>query len=139
MPRTDETVLLGGSRHVVVQCGGCGIFHTVPEPKYNSCYHEGGFWSCPNGCSRGWDKGADHREIDALRRERDRLKQDAARLNDEIVTEKRRADAAEQKAIQTKRRALAGVCPCCNRTFINMQRHMKTKHPNVVPLEQKQV
>lgn len=62
---------------------------------------------------------------------------DAARFQDEISAEKKRADNAEKKIIQTKRRALAGVCPCCTRTFQNVQRHMKSKHPNVVPLELK--
>lgn len=23
-----------------------------------------------------------------------------------------------------------GVCPCCNRSFQNLKRHMNTKHPN---------
>ena len=139
MAKRDETVLLGGTQHVVIECGGCGVMHTVPQTKYDSCYREGGFWHCPNGCSRGWQHGADKQKIDNLRRERDRLKQDTARLHDEIAAEKQRVADAERKAAQVKRRALAGVCPCCNRTFTNMQRHMKSKHPNVVPLEAKAV
>jgi hypothetical protein len=26
------------------------------------------------------------------------------------------------------------VCPCCHRTFQALARHIKTKHPGVVPL-----
>lgn len=138
MARKD-TVMLNGNRHIVMECGNCGVWHTVPEVKYDSCYREGGFWTCPNGHSRGWDKGADQTEMENLRRERDRLKQDAARAADELTAERKRADEAEKKVLQTKRRANAGVCQCCNRTFQNVQRHMKTKHPNVIPLECKAV
>jgi hypothetical protein len=43
------------------------------------------------------------------------------------------AEQAEQKAEMARRklekRIKAGVCPCCNRTFTNLARHMQTKHP----------
>jgi hypothetical protein len=132
------TVLLSGERHVVRQCATCAVWHTVPEVTYEAYSREGGFWSCPNGHQRGFRKGSDEIEREETRRERDRLKQDAARLNGELAAERKRADEAERKTVQIRRRAAAGVCPCCNRTFLNVQRHMKTKHANVVPLEQKQ-
>jgi hypothetical protein len=28
-----------------------------------------------------------------------------------------------------RKRIQSGVCPCCNRTFENLGRHMKSKHP----------
>lgn len=132
------TVNLSGERHVVIQCGTCAVRHTIPEVVYDCCWREGGFWYCPNGHSRGWKEGQDERDHKALRLERDRLKQQTAQLQDEVAVERKRAEEAENKAMRTKRRACAGVCPCCNRSFENVQRHMKTKHPNVVPLEQKQ-
>lgn len=133
-----QVIMIQGERHVVTQCGTCAVWHTVPEIIYKNHRSEGGFHSCPNGHQRGWDKGTDAIERENTRRERDRLKQEAARLAEEIAAEKARADAAEKKYLQARRRSAAGVCPCCNRTFANMQRHMKAKHPNVVPLEQKQ-
>jgi len=135
---TKQTVLLNGERHVINQCGTCAVWHTIPEIVYECYRKEGGFWHCPNGHQRGWVKGTDEVERENIRRERDRLKQDAARLECEVIEQRQRADAAEKKVVQIKRRAAAGVCPCCNRTFLNIQRHMMSKHPNVVPLEQKQ-
>jgi 50S ribosomal subunit-associated GTPase HflX len=129
MPSTDLKEL---------QCGTCGVWHAIPLAMYDSCRTEGGFWHCPNGHSRGWGKGT-------IKEERDRLKQKFAQLDDEIGelrvardNAQRDREAAEKKLIAAKRRSAAGVCPCCNRTFGNVQRHMKTKHPNVVSLEQKQ-
>jgi Zn ribbon nucleic-acid-binding protein len=34
-----------------------------------------------------------------------------------------------------KKRIANGVCPCCHRTFVNMQKHMETKHPEYAAQE----
>lgn len=34
-----------------------------------------------------------------------------------------------------RKRASAGVCPCCNRTFSQLARHMQTKHPTFIAQE----
>jgi hypothetical protein len=130
-----ETILIRGERHVLKQCGTCAVWHTVPEIVHDSYYREGGFWHCPNGHQRGYRRGQEEIDRENIRLERDRLKQQQAQLMDEIAAQRTRAVAAEKKVLQTKRRANAGVCQCCNRTFSNVQRHMKIKHPNVVPLE----
>lgn len=130
-----RVVELEGQRHVLWQCGTCGVFSTCPEVVYDQHRNEGGYHYCPNGHTWGWAKDGCERE--KLRRERDRLKQDAARLEDERRAAIARAEQAEQANKRLHKRASAGVCPCCNRTFTNMARHMKTKHPNVVPIAQK--
>lgn len=118
-----------------MQCLTCGVWHALPEVLYDKCVEEGGYWHCPNGHSRGYKEGRQERE--AIRRERDQLKQRVAQLDDAVAAERRAREAAETQLRTAKRRQAAGVCPCCNRTFQNVQRHMKSKHPNVVPLEQK--
>lgn len=35
-----------------------------------------------------------------------------------------------KKKEQLETRAANGVCPCCHRTFKQLARHMKTKHPD---------
>lgn len=132
-----ETVRIRGEEHAVTQCGNCGVWHTVPLYVYIMEQRKGGFHYCPNGHTWGWLTGTEKKERDAIRQERDRLKQQTTRLEEEATQERRRADVAEKRVIQLRRRAAAGVCPCCNRTFVNVQRHMATKHKNVVPLAQK--
>lgn len=133
------TVLLNGERHTVTQCGSCGVWHTVPEIVYESHRAEGGYHSCPNGHSRGWNKGTDAIERENIRRERDLLKQQQARLEDEkraaeveALQQRERAVKAEQAAKRLKKRTSAGTCPCCSRTFSNMAEHMKHQHPDFV-------
>jgi hypothetical protein len=133
------TVLLNGERHTVTQCGTCGVWFTVPEIVYECHRTEGGYHSCPNGHSRGWNKGTDAIERENIRRERDRLKQDQARLEQETReawatanAQSERAQKAEQAVKRLKKRSSAGTCPCCARTFANMAEHMKHQHPGFV-------
>lgn len=132
-----DTIMVNGDVHRVMQCGTCGVWHTFPNTIWDHCYREGGHWTCPNGHSRGWAQGAEKEEKAVLRRERDRLAQDAARLHDEIAEQNRKIAEIQKKYQQVRQRAVSGVCPCCNRTFANVQRHMASKHKNVVPLSQK--
>lgn len=133
-----SAVEINGDKYEFLQCGTCAVRHAIPKVIYDHCKGEGGYWYCPNGHQRGFRTGAEEAERQEIRRERDRLKQDAARLQDELAAQTQRANEAERRVIQVRKRAAAGVCPCCNRTFLNVQRHMKSKHPNVVPMEQKQ-
>jgi hypothetical protein len=71
-----------------------------------------------------------------LRRERDQLNQRLAQKDDEIVRQRGWREETERKLYATrgvvtriKNRIGHGVCPCCNRTFGDLSRHMATKHP----------
>lgn len=125
-----------GGQLVLTQCGSCSVWHAFPKIIYEKCLEEGGFWSCPLGHQRGYQEGRNERE--AVRRERDILKQQTARLEDELKSAKVEIEKAHKETLAVKRRATSGICPCCNRTFANVQRHMKTKHPNVTPLKVKE-
>jgi hypothetical protein len=90
--------------------------------------------TCPNG--HPWVYAAGESDFDKLRRERDRLTQRIAEKDDEIAHQKLLREEAEKSAAarkgvitRLKNRASAGVCPCCNRTVLQMARHMATKHP----------
>ena len=48
--------------------------------------------------------------------------------------ERRRANGYKGHATRITKRAKAGVCPCCNRSFENLRRHMATKHPQFTPM-----
>lgn len=70
-----------------------------------------------------------------LRRERDRLRQDqarligeAAQLREERDAETHRVTAAKGRITRLKNRAATGHCPCCNRVFVDLLSHMKSKH-----------
>jgi uncharacterized membrane protein len=128
---------------VTVHCPNCWIEYGIPaaldrmlldQRTQKSVY-------CPNGHT--WFYAGEH-EVDVERRKRQQLEQANVRLQEEardaILAKNAASAMLKRTRLDLKRhktRAAAGVCPCCNRSFVNMQRHMATKHPdyNVVPLK----
>lgn len=121
------------------ECINCGVqFATTPFFDERRRADKRSFY-CPNGHPQAYTES----EADKLRRERDRLKQETARLEEVAATARRQADMARSREILANRSAAAylgqvtklrkrvgnGACPCCNRTFSDLQRHMQTKHP----------
>lgn len=108
-------------------CITCGVVYTIPKTQVEHQRKVGGFHTCCNGHSQGWNTSES--EDAHIRRERDRLKQQIAQKDDEIAAERRRTDEVRKTVVKLQKRAKAGVCPCCNRSVRQMALHMKTKHP----------
>lgn len=110
-------------------CIRCGVDFAIPEEMLSNFVRLGGFYYCPNGHSQGWDKGTEHTKIKTLEREleqeRERKRLALARENEALA----QLSKAEAKIEKQKKRTRAGLCPCCNRTFSQLARHMATKHP----------
>lgn len=110
-----------------INCGECGGTYAINERYRLQQYQKGGCWTCPY-CKTGWGYSQDN--------ENSKLKQKLEEQIREATRQAERAQRAEQDAAKKtkklkrlEKRVHAGVCPCCTRTFQNLQRHMKTKHP----------
>lgn len=110
------------------QCCRCGVWFGVPTGYTENRRKDKERFFCPNGHGQSYTES----EADKLRRERDRLKQQEAMLMDENARLLREREKAEAETRRLKRRVSAGSCPCCQRSFSNMSRHMKTKHPEFI-------
>ena len=108
-----------------IHCGECGIEFSVPDYWIKMRQEDGRDFWCPNGHCRAYREST----LNKLRREVQSLKQNEAFLNDRIKEEERRAASFKGQVTKLRKRAGRGVCPCCNRTFQNLQRHMKGQHP----------
>jgi hypothetical protein len=135
--RMSKIIIIDGGRFELRECISCGVLHAMPAVLTDRDRETGGYRYCPNGHQQGWPK--EESEETKIRRERDRLKQDAARLNEEMVAARNEAFQQRERAIKSeaaakrmKKRASAGSCPCCQRTFSNMAEHMKHQHPDFV-------
>lgn len=118
-------------------CITCGVRFGVPFGYTDNHRKNKERFYCPNGHAMSYTES----EADKLRRERDRLKQENARLEEEKQlawraenAQKERADAAVKREKRLLKRAAAGAaCPCCNRNFANLARHIAAKHPTFEP------
>lgn len=119
-------------------CAKCKCEVWIPDELYGAARHSEkvGFF-CSYGHSLMFPQGESVE--DKLRRERDRLAQQIAykddrikQLREDAESADRRAAAARGQVTKLKKRASAGTCPCCSRTFSNMAEHMKKQHPEFV-------
>lgn len=116
-------------------CCKCETEMWLPDDLYSAARKSSNIsFFCAYGHSQHFPEG--ELEIDKIRRERDALKQRVAQWMDEAADQRkakelalRQAAASRGQVTKLRKRASAGVCPCCNRTFSDMARHMASKHP----------
>ena len=110
-----------------INCGECSGTYAINDRYRRQREEKGGFWNCPY-CKTSWGYSESQnarlkRELEAERKR----KQDA-------LERANIAEAAEQRLAKNvarlKNRVSSGVCPCCTRSFTNLQRHMASKHPD---------
>lgn len=107
-------------------CGECGGTYAIAERVVAQKREKGGYWHCPYcQCSWGYHESELQKAQKALAAEKDRHTATLSRLN--VAAAER--DQLAKKHARLQKRIEKGVCPCCNRTFLNLQKHMATKHP----------
>ena len=120
------------TRHKLVEksCYSCEFPFLAPEWFEKQCLERGREWFCP-AC--GKSTVYMESEVNKLKRE---LKDQVSFWQNQYQSEQRRHETTEARRraaagqiTKLKKRVSHGVCPCCNRTFQNLQRHMKTQHP----------
>jgi len=131
----DAAVYEFSSRQTQTVCCTCGVLFCMPESLIKNRREDGTTFYCPNGHTMTFGN--------AIKREADKLREELAAQarwleasRADVVRQRERREAAERQAAaargqvtKLKNRVGNGVCPCCNRTFTNLQRHMHTKHP----------
>ena len=118
-------------------CPSCGVTIVMPEHMYNSRRNNHQSFYCPNGHSAtfGGKSEVEKKLAEAeksIANQKARLEwaeADAKRARESRDASERRASAARGQVTKIMNRVGNGVCPCCNRSFTNLRRHMCTKHP----------
>lgn len=116
----------------VEECFKCGCsFAMTKDFRDNRMRDKDDFW-CPAGHPQRYI-GKSDKQLRQEAEARARAAEDQAAAAERATREaKRQLTAAKREATRLKTRAANGVCPCCNRSFVQLARHMKTKHPEYV-------
>lgn len=133
----SETMTFTGEL-TIVSCW-CGMKHAVPSSLNRHQHYERDHGRdfviyCPLG----------HQYVAAGESEVARLKRELEQAKNRTLAEQQRHDQTRAELRETERRRQAqkgvttriknrvqkGVCPCCNRTFTNLARHMAGQHPD---------
>lgn len=141
-PASEGERFSGCSELRVVECFTCHVTYAIPESfyraarKHNKAKDPDNYWSicCPFG--HQWHYTGLNREQQLerdLQRQRDHagwLASQRDQLRSSLTAQRGAATRARNERDRLKQRAAAGVCPCCNRTFKQLARHMKGQHPD---------
>jgi hypothetical protein len=131
---TTETILN------VHSCITCGVLYAFTAEYEAERRKDGRSFYCPSGHSAHYGDGPverAHKAIEEAKRALTaekcaRANAEAAKahaLNDLTREREERAKEAEK----TKRRHASGKCPCCQRSFASLARHIKHMHPEYCP------
>ncbi len=134
--RNCGSALARGVQLEVHQCGTCGVIFGIEDTYMVERRRDHKGWKCPNGHSFVFNGPSD---IELARREaqeaRSRAQRAEAREDNTralLKHEERSHAATKGHLTRGKKRAKAALCPVpgCHRHFVNMERHLETKHPD---------
>ncbi len=114
-------------------CCTCGVRIGAPSGLKKSRLDDHKTFYCINGHGQVYNGKTEAErlteELEKQKRWTESARAETARVRESRDAAERRASAARGQVTKIKNRVGNGVCPCCNRSFTNLQRHMHTKHP----------
>ena len=113
-------------------CWKCGVVWGMTQDLTERRRSDGLNVYCPNGHYGTFGES----EEDKLKKQVERERRLRVETENNLYVEKEYSKnlrnqkrAMKGASTKLKKRIAAGVCPCCNRTFQNVARHMNNKHP----------
>ena len=107
-------------------CWVCGVDFALPEILHRKRTEDGKDFWCPNGHAIAYGPSL----LDQEKKRRAAAEARATHADDQRRAAERQLSAARGQMTKLRKRVGNGVCPCCKRTFQQLGRHMKAKHPD---------
>lgn len=112
----------------------CGLVFAVPAGWKNARRTDHAWFYCPNGHRQYFSEESNLEREHRLRKASESRLASEQSSHDQTSADRdyqiRRLAATKGVLTRTKNRIFRGVCPCCNRHFVNLEQHMMTKHPD---------
>jgi hypothetical protein len=112
-------------RLIEEQCYKCSVWFGLDSGQRALLLERGGTFYCPNGHPQAYTTT----EVTKLKQRVASLESWSKTQEWQLQHEKSQHAATKGKLTKTKNRIARGVCPCCNRTFVNLQQHIMGQHP----------
>ena len=117
----------------IEECYKCHVVFAMPKDLQERARDRGETFYCPLGHGQVYSTTEVAKLKAKLAREQEwrtraEIRERAARDQADAAT--RSARAYKGQVTKIRKRVGNGVCPCCNRTFANVARHMTTQHPD---------
>jgi len=108
----------------VTDCATCGVLFAITTDYEKRRRNDAKGFYCPNGHGHSWHES----EADRLRARAEEAERSVSYWREEYATEKRQHNSTKGTVTKLRKRAEAGMCSSCNRTFKNYAKHMRDKH-----------
>jgi hypothetical protein len=107
-------------------CKSCGVLFALPREFTEQRRNDGQTWYCPNGHQWVYRDT----EVMRLRRALEQQEANAEWYRDQLSASERSLSATRGVVTKLRKRAHAGTCPFgCRRHFVDLERHVASKHP----------
>lgn len=115
------------------ECWNCHAWYGLDRAAFDRLRVTGDNWFCPycgkSTVVRTSVKAQLERQLAAARQQEQWANERAERAARRAVSAEMSRRVTKGHLTRVKKRVAAGVCPCCNRTFADLARHMAGKHP----------
>lgn len=116
-------------------CCNCGVIFGMEAEYQETRKNDHKSFFCPNGHAQSYTSKTDKQKL-AEAQEEVRKAQERAKAAEARQTMAENSLQVERKSHQKTKNKLKrthhGVCPECNRQFVDLQRHMEHKHRDIV-------
>lgn len=112
----------------IVSCYACGTTIAIESSLYAALLENKKLFWCPQGHEQHFTGKNLKEQLAETKAQLESEKKKREWAEQSARAEKERADRALAAKKRLRKRVKNGVCPDCNRTFQNLQRHMATKH-----------
>lgn len=122
-------------------CCNCYMPFLVSARFNADCRKDGRTFYCPAGHGQHYRLGETEeqklkRRLEEEQRRNERLNNAVGDYRQRVIATERSLSATKGVVTKLKTRIAAGVCPCCNRQFSEVYRHMQDKHPEFLTNEE---
>ena len=124
------TYINAGVQLEVVNCWSCGCMFALSADLKNNMMSREETLYCPKGCRLSLGEPHWKKKLERALKSEEYYKESAARNREHAQKTERKLTATRGVVTRFKNRISRGVCPCCDLSFADLERHMKTKHPD---------
>jgi phage/plasmid primase-like uncharacterized protein len=126
--RGDTLTITERMAFEIEECCNCGVLFALTADLKQHRLDDHQTFYCPNGHPQSYVGKTDAEKLREARTEIERIK---AETRAKLQAEQDQRAAAERELHRHRQRARGGVCPCCKRSFVQLARHIKVKHPTL--------
>lgn len=108
-------------------CATCGVHYALTGAYEDRRREDHARFYCPNGHGHSYPQ---KNEAEKERARAERLERQLANRDEDLRSARASLTATKGQLTKTRKRVANGVCPCCNRSFANVQRHIAGQHPD---------